>query len=79
MATTMISINDFSFAYLLYIFLCFLIISTILSICGLIILIYIWINNCERKVEKIYFTILTIINFTFIWFIYYFNLLGFKI
>lgn len=79
MAMTMISINDFSFAYLLYIFLCFLIISTILSICGLIILIYIWISNCERKVEKIYFTILTIINFTFIWFIYYFNLLGFKI
>ncbi len=79
MATTMISINDFSFAYLLYTFLCFIMISTILSICELIILIYIWINNCGRKVEKNYFTILTIINFTFIWFIYYFNLLGFKI
>ncbi|EPY2275805.1 serine hydrolase domain-containing protein [Clostridium sporogenes] len=79
MAMTMISINDFSFAYVLYTFLCFLIISTILSICELIILIYIWINNCGRKVEKIYFTILTIINFTFIWFIYCFNFLGFKI
>ncbi|KEI83239.1 beta-lactamase [Clostridium botulinum A2 117] len=79
MAITMISINDFSFAYVLYGFLCFLMISTILSICELTILIYIWINNCGRKVEKNYFTILTIINFTFIWFVYYFNLLGFKI
>jgi len=76
---TMISINDFNFAYLLYTFLCFLIVATILSICELIILIYIWINNCGRKVEKFYFTILTIINFIFIWFIYYFNFLGFKI
>ncbi|HDK7175914.1 TPA: serine hydrolase [Clostridium botulinum] len=79
MAMTMISINDFNFAYLLYTFLCFLIVATILSICELIILIYIWINNCGRKVEKFYFTILTIINFIFIWFIYYFNFLGFKI
>ncbi len=28
-------------------------ISTILSICELTILIYIWINNCGTKVEKI--------------------------
>lgn len=79
MAMTMISINDFTFAYLLYTFLGFLIVSTILSICGLINLIYIWIKNRIKRSEKIYFTILTIINFIFIWFIYYFNLLGFNI
>ncbi|WP_392486157.1 serine hydrolase domain-containing protein [Haloimpatiens sp. FM7315] len=79
MAMTMISINDFTFAYLLYTFLGFLIVSTILSICGLIDLIYIWVKNRVKTSEKIYFTSLTITNFIFIWFIYYFNLLGLKI
>ncbi|SHI68345.1 CubicO group peptidase, beta-lactamase class C family [Clostridium cavendishii DSM 21758] len=79
MAMSMISINDFTFGYLLYIFLGFLIVATVLSISGGFILIYIWVKNRCTKVEKIYFTTLTVINFVFIWFIYYFNFLGFKI
>ncbi|WP_258280584.1 MULTISPECIES: hypothetical protein [unclassified Clostridium] len=79
MAMTMISTNDFTFAWLLYTFLGFLIVSTALSICGLIILIYNWVKKRGRKAEKIYFTIITIVNFIFIWFIYYFDFLGFKI
>ncbi|MBU3091246.1 beta-lactamase family protein [Clostridium sp. CF011] len=79
MAMTMISTNDFTFAWLLYTFLGFLIVSTVLSICGLIILIYNWVKKRGRKAEKIYFTIITIVNFIFIWFIYYFDFLGFKI
>ncbi|MBZ9606540.1 serine hydrolase [Clostridium estertheticum] len=79
MAMTMISTNDFTFAWLLYTFLGFLIVGAVLSICGLIILIYNWVKKRWRKAEKIYFTIITIANFIFIWFIYYFNFLGFKI
>ncbi|MBU3176851.1 serine hydrolase [Clostridium estertheticum] len=78
-AMVMIGINDFKFAYLLYIFLGTLIASTVLSICGLIILIYTWVKKVGGKSEKRYFTFLTIVNFIFIWFIYYFNFLGFKI
>ncbi|MBZ9621840.1 serine hydrolase [Clostridium sp. FP2] len=79
MAMVMISTNDFTFAWLLYTFLGFLIVSTVLSISGLITLIYIWIKKRGRKAEKNYFTIITIGNFIFIWFICYFNFLGFKI
>lgn len=78
-AVGMISINDFTFAYLLYTFLGFLTVSTVLSIFGLINLIYIYIKKRVEKSEKIYFIMLTITNFIFIWFIYYFNFLGFKI
>lgn len=79
MAMTMISNNDFTFAWLLYTFLGFLIVGAGLSICGLIILIYDWVKKRGKKAEKSYFTIITIVNFIFIWFIYYFNFLGVKI
>ncbi|MCB2306430.1 beta-lactamase family protein [Clostridium estertheticum] len=75
----MISNNNFTFAWLLYTFLGFLIVGAVLSICGLIILIYNWVKKIGGKSEKRYFTFLTIVNFIFIWFIYYFNFLGFKI
>ncbi len=78
-AMTMITNNEFTFAWLLYTFLGFLIVSTVLSIFGLIILIYNWVKKTGRKSEKIYFSMMTITNFIFIWFISYFNFLGFKI
>lgn len=79
LANSMINSNDSSFRYLLYMLLSFLILSTFLSGVGLINLIRLWLKKTYSKRDKIYFTVVTIANLIFIWLIYYFNFLGFKV
>jgi CubicO group peptidase (beta-lactamase class C family) len=79
LAVMMIYNNDFSFKYLLYFFLTMLIISTIMAIFGLVLLIYFLVKKNGSIRIKVYYTFLNIANIAFIWLVYYFNLLGFKI
>ncbi|MBU3132326.1 beta-lactamase family protein [Clostridium gasigenes] len=79
MAMSMIAINDFTFEYLLYFSLWILIISSALSVVGVINLINIYVKKQSKKRDRIYFTLITIANLIFVWLIYYFKFLGFKI
>lgn len=79
MAMSMIAINDFSFGYLLYFLLGILIVSAILSCIGVINLMNMCVKKQGIKRDRIYFIVITIVNMIFVWLIYYFNFLGFKI
>ncbi|GAA0076558.1 serine hydrolase [Clostridium sp. CTA-5] len=79
LAAYMIVMNNSSNIYLLYILLGLLMLSTFLSVVGLINLIRSFRKEIFRKRDKVYFTIVTVSNFIFVWLIYYFNFLGFKI
>lgn len=79
LAAYMIVMNNSSNIYLLYILLGLLMFSTFLSVVGLINLIRSFRKEILRKIDKVHFTIVTVSNFIFVWLIYYFNFLGFKI
>lgn len=79
LAVMMIYNNDFSFKYLLYSFLTMLIISVIVVFFSLALSIYSLIRKNESIRVKVYYMFLNIANLSFIWLLYYFNLLGYKI
>lgn len=79
LAVMMIINNDFSLKYLLYFCLTLLIASTIIVIFSLILLIYSLFNRNVSIRMKIYYVLLNIANITFAGYLYYFNLLGYKI
>lgn len=79
LAVMMINNNDFSFKYLLYLFLTMLIISTIMVLFNLVFLVYSLVKKTGSIRVKLYYGILNIANLVFIWLLYYFNLLGYKV
>lgn len=79
LAVMMIYNNDFSFKYLLYFFLTMLIISVTVVFFSLALSIYSLIRKNESIRVKVYYMFLNIANLAFIWLLYYFNLLGYKI
>ncbi|WPC43661.1 serine hydrolase [Clostridium sp. JS66] len=79
LSVMMIYNNDFSFKYLLYLFLTMLIISTIMALFSLGLSICYLVKKNVSIRTKICYVFLNIANLTFIWLLYYFNLLGYKI
>ncbi|MGE5627725.1 MAG: serine hydrolase [Solirubrobacterales bacterium] len=79
LAVIMIYNNDSSFIYLIYFFLSMLIIATIGAVFNLVLSIYFLFKRNVSIRIKVYCIFLNISNLTFIWFLYYFNLLGYKI
>lgn len=79
LAVMMIYNNDFSFKYLLYFFLTMLVISSIISALNLALLSYYLAKKNESIRVKVYYVLLNIANLAFIWLLYYFNLIGYKI
>lgn len=79
LATIMLLNNNFNLAYSLYIFLSLLILSTLMVICNVILLIYLLVKKSGLRKEKIYYIVMTLINLAFVWFLYYFNFLGYNI
>jgi CubicO group peptidase (beta-lactamase class C family) len=79
LTTMMIINNNFSFKYPLYVCLSLIIVACIMFILSLLLLIYFYRIQKGLKREKIYFTLIEVVNLAFIWFLYYSNLLGYKI
>lgn len=79
LTTMMIINNNFSFKYPLYVCLSLIIVACIMFILSLLLLIYFYRIQKGLKKEKIYFILIEVVNFAFIWFLYYSNLLGYKI
>lgn len=71
--------SDFSLAYLLYFFLTLLNLSTIMVIFSLALLIYSLVKEKGLIRESVYYTFLNIANLAFVWILYYFNFLGYKL
>lgn len=79
LAVMMIYNNDFSLKYLLYFFLTLVIVATIMVLFSLALLIYYLFKKMGSIRVKIYYMILNIANLVFVWYLYYFNILGYKI
>lgn len=79
LATLMILINDSSFIPILYILLVCILLSAILSIISIIYTIKLLIKNKVNFKLKLFYMIVSIANLIFIWAMYYFNFLEFKI
>lgn len=79
LAVMMISNNDFSLKYSLYFCLTLLIASTIIAIISLLLLIYSLFKKNVSIRRKMYYVFLNIANLVFVGYLYYFNLLGYKI
>ncbi|KFX60376.1 serine hydrolase [Clostridium botulinum] len=71
--------SDFSLVYLLYSFLTLLIVSNIMALFSLVLLIYSLVKNKGSIRARVYYIILNIANLAFIWLLYYFNFLGYKL
>lgn len=71
--------SDFSLAYLLYFFLTLLMAAAIMVIFSLILSIYSLVKKSDTIREIIYYILLNIANTIFIWILYYFNFLGYKL
>lgn len=79
LAVMMISNNDFSLKYLLYFCLTLIIASTIMVLLSLVLLICSLVNRNVSFRMKMYYVFLNIANLVFVGYVYYFNLLGYKI
>lgn len=71
--------SDFSLAYMLYFFLTLLIVSTIMVLFSLALLIYSLVKKKGSIGSRIYYSFLNIGNLAFVWILYYFNFLGYKL
>lgn len=79
LTVTMCLNSDFSLIYLLYFFLTLLIISNIMTFLSLILLIYSLFKNKGSIRVKVHYIILNIANLAFVWVLYYFNFLGYRL
>ncbi|RMD04381.1 class A beta-lactamase-related serine hydrolase [Clostridium autoethanogenum] len=75
----MINNYDFSFKYLLYFFLTLLIVSTVIIPFSLALLVYSLVKKNGSIKARGYYIFFNITNLAFIWILYYFNFLGYKI
>lgn len=79
LAVMMIYNNNFSVACLLYFSLTLLITSSIMVVFSFILLIYSLVNKKGSIIARVYYIFLNIANLAFVWILYYFNFLGYKL
>lgn len=71
--------NDMCYMFFIYLFLTMIIIGTVFSIFHILIVFKFIINGKKSYKEILYLFINCSINLSFVWLLYYFNLLGYKI
>ena len=71
--------NDMCYMFFIYLFLTMIIIGTVFSIFHILIVFKFIINGKKSYKKILYLFINCSINLSFVWLLYYFNLLGYKI
>ena len=71
--------NDMCYRFFIYLFLTMIIIGTVFSIFHILIVFKFIINGKKSYKKILYLFINCSINLSFVWLLYYFNLLGYKI